>query len=176
MKYFLVLGTAAAALSGCTSGSCDTGDTACKGTTSDSPYLEEINFDCAGGSTCTWSVVASGGQIGTVDLYLAETGDTSGSCQTHPNCSDEGFWTEYHNNFSLADSSGGKETKSITLDIVTSYEDQAQNVSTLFDMGNTTIESQLTYMASLTDSAGNYASCYGGGHDTSYFAAECEDL
>ena len=96
MKYFIILGATAAALSGCTSGSCDTGDSACKSTTTagGTPFLESILYDCAGGNSCTWSVEASGGQIGLVDLYLAETGDASGSCQTDPNCSDEGFWTE----------------------------------------------------------------------------------
>lgn len=179
MKYLIVLGAAAAALSGCTSGSCDTGDSSCKatGTTATgTPFLESILYDCSSGSTCTWSVEASGGQIGTVDLYLAETGDTSGSCQTNPNCSDEGFWTEYHNDFSLVGSSGGIETKAITLNIVGSYEDQAQNASTLFDMGNTTIEAQLTYMASITDSAGYFASCYAFGNDPGYFSSMCSEI
>ncbi len=178
MKYFIVLGAAAAALSGCTSGTCDTGDSSCKGgtTATGSPFLEGIYYDCSSSNSCTWSVDASGGEIGAVDLYLAETGDTSGSCQTDPNCSDEGFWTEYHNSFSLAGSSGGIETKSISLDIVNSYEDQSQNSSTLFDMGNTTIEAQLTYMAAITDSAGNAASCYAFGHDPGYFADMCGEI
>lgn len=178
MKHFIVLGAVTAALSGCTSGACDTGDSACKSTTTNvgTPFLESILYDCGGGNSCTWSVEASGGQIGLVDLYLAETGDTSGGCQTDPNCSDEGFWTESHNNFSLVGSSGGIETKSITLDIVSSYADQAQNTSTLFDMTNTTIEAQLTYMASITDSAGAFASCYAFGDDPSYFASLCGEI
>lgn len=179
MKYVLVLGVAAAALSGCTSGACDTGDSACKGgtnTNTGTPFIEGIYYDCSSGTSCTWSVDASGGQMGTVELYLAETGDTSGSCQTNPNCSDEGFWTEYHNNFSLVGTTGGVETKSITLTIVDSYEAYVQNSATLFDMGNGTIEAQLTYMASVTDSAGSYADCFGGGNDPSYFGSLCENL
>jgi len=179
MKHAIALGLVSIALSGCTSGGCDTGDSACKGTgntNTGTPFIEQINYDCSSGTDCTWSVVASGGQIGVVDLYLAETGDTSGSCQTNPNCSDEGFWTEYHNNFSLVGSGGATEEKAITLTIVGSYEDQVQNSTTLFDMGNSTIENQLTYAAFITDSAGNYADCFGGGHDTSYYAADCENL
>ena len=71
---------------------------------------------------------------------------------------------------------GGVETKSITLTIVDSYEAYVQNSATLFDMGNGTIEAQLTYMASVTDSAGSYADCFGGGNDPSDFGSLCENL
>lgn len=177
MKYALACGTIALTLSGCTSSACDTGDSACKtgtGTGTGTPFIEGIYYDCSDGVTCVWTVEASGGSLGTVELDLAETGDPTATCgptSAAKDLSECGFWTEYHNGFSLVDSGGGLEAKAITLDIVSSFDDQVQNQSTIMDMGDQDVHDQITVMATVTDSAGNYADCWVYGDRPNWFSS-----
>lgn len=138
------------------------------GTTDIEPLIQAVSYDWTN-TTVIWSMDTSGGAVGTVLLDLAETGDTSGSCVAHPNCSDEGFWTEAHEGFDLVSSDGDLETFEIHLEVVPTYEEYQQNATTLLDMAQVSIESNVTFMVNVTDSAGNWVSCLAGGHDPSYF-------
>ncbi len=176
MKTLLLLGAAALTLVGCdSSGSkCDTGDTACESTGgSDAVEIQGFNGDCSG-STCTWWVEATG-RMGQVELDLVETGDPSWSCGPSAAKGDLvcGAWSEFHNDFSLADFDDETEVKEINLDLVGSFEDQVNNQSTLFDMSSGTISNQITMLFVVSDENGDYADCLTYGHDTSYFADVC---
>lgn len=154
MVVMMPLGFAA-----CTSGK-DSGDT---GGLSGTPVIDAIGWQsCSDPGSCTWFVTAVGGHIGTVELWLSETGDTVSA----------NIWEEYHNQFDLVESTGNYETKAITLNVVSDFEQQQDNVSTLFDM-NAEETAQLTYYFRITDSAGAYADCAVGGHDPTYFGADC---
>ncbi len=167
MKTLLLLGAAALSLAGCDGAKCDTGDSAC-GVSGD-VTIKSMDGICSG-ATCSWEVVTNG-ESGMVELDLAETGDTSGSCQTDPNCSPEGFWTEFHDEFNLVDfdDSAGTETKEINLGLVSSFDQQVQNETTIFDVSDPTISNQLTVLYTVYDKDGAYADCAVFGHDPSYF-------
>jgi hypothetical protein len=171
MKTLLLLGAAALTLSGCAGGSkcADTADTACA--TAGEVTITAVDGSCTG-STCTWQVTATG-EMGGVELDLAETGDTSNSCQTDPSCSDEGFWTEYHDDFRVADFDSSSETQAINLALVDSYIDQVSNESTIFDVSDPTISNQLTVLFTVYDKNGDYADCATYGNDVTYFADKC---
>lgn len=159
MKRLMFAALVPLALGACSSGK-DTGDT---GGLSGTPVIDAIGWqNCTPTGSCTWFVTAVGGHIGTVELWLSETGDT-----VSPN-----IWEEYHNDFDLVESTGSYETKAITLTVVDDFEQQTQNVSTLFDM-NAEETAQLTYYFRITDSAGDYADCAVGGHDPTYFGSQC---
>jgi hypothetical protein len=188
MRTLFFLGLGVLTLGACngSSNKCDTGDTGCvggdSGTTGSGSglLLEEANYENCGASTCSW-VVKANGEIGTVELSIIETGDPT----FESGCSDSvgsgglvcGVWSEYHNAFELESDNNdyGGETKSLTLEVVDNYQDQQNNQSTLFDMSNSTIESQVTMMFTITDANGDYADCATYGDDPSFFSSECDN-
>ncbi|MES2639146.1 MAG: hypothetical protein V4850_06670 [Myxococcota bacterium] len=174
MKTLLLLGAAAAfSLTGCDGGGkCDTGDTAC-GASGD-VVVDAVSGTCAG-TVCTWEVTTIG-EMGVVEMDLAETGDSSGSCVSNPNCSPEGFWTEYHDEFELVDFTDTTETKAINLDLVDSFANQVQNQSTILDLNNGDISNNLTVLFTVTDSDNNYADCVAYGHNPEYFSDSCSNF
>jgi hypothetical protein len=183
MNKLILLGAASLALSGCPGGGnkCDTGDESCDtdtntGTGTGDVYINEVDGACGGGS-CTWTV-DSVGEMGTVELDLIETGDPTFSCgpSSTKGALECGVWSEYHNDFTLVDFDDTSETKSITLEIVASYEDQVNNVSTIFDLDAGNIANQLTVMWTITDADGNYADCVVYGDDPSYYADYCTNV
>ncbi|MDP2315382.1 MAG: hypothetical protein Q8P41_20965 [Pseudomonadota bacterium] len=172
MKTLLLLGAAALSLTGCTGGTkCDTGDSACGG--SDDVVIQSVNGSCSGG-TCTWEVKTTG-SMGAVELDLVETGDPSWSCGPTSTKGDLvcGAWSEFHNDFTLADFNNEYEWKEINLNLVGSFEDQVNNQSTIFDVSDGTISNQLTVLFSVSDADGVYADCATFGHDPSYFYDVC---
>lgn len=174
MKNLFLFGAAALFLVGCDGGTCDTGDSACEAV-SDEVLIQFVDGDCAG-TTCTWVVEASG-EMGVVELDLAETGDTSGLCDTHPNCSEEGWWTEFHDDFDVTDFvTDVSEEQSINLTLVGDPNDQVQNQTTLMDVSDPTIANQITWLFVVTDKNGDYADCAVGGHDPSEFASICDTV
>jgi hypothetical protein len=154
-------------------GSSDSGTFDDSGSTGRTPSITNVAGSCSG-STCTWSVSADA-TIGTVELEMIETGDPS----FESGCTDSvssggpvcGVWSEYHTFFTLTDSSGGEETKSIDLDLVDDFRDQVNNSSTLF--GNDILETTLTVMIMITDADGNFADCEVGGENPSFFSRDC---
>lgn len=176
MKFLVCLVPLALPLAGCTSGACDTGDSACKaGSTTSDILIQDIYYDWPDTApTLTWYVETSG-ETGKVELDIAETGDTSGNCVSNPNCSDEGFWTEYHNSFDLQSTTDGWETKAITLAVVSTYEEYVQNNTTILDMAILEIEQQTTFMVNIYDSSDNWIDCLKGGHDPGYYS-ECPNV
>lgn len=169
----LLLAAPLLALAACSgSSNCDSGDTAC-GVSGDDILIQTMDGECSGGS-CTWYVEYTG-EGGQVDLDLAETGDPTATCgpSSTKGLSECGFWTEYHNAFSLADFNDAGETKELTLELVGSFEDQVQNSSTIFDVSDGTISNQLTVMFTVYDSAGAYADCAVYGDDVGWFSDYC---
>jgi hypothetical protein len=85
-----------------------------------------------------------------------------------------GVWSEYHDLFELVSTSNefGGESKSINLDLVTSFRDQVNNESTLF--GNDLLGA-VTVMVTVYDANGDYADCRADGDMPSYFQAQDED-
>jgi hypothetical protein len=170
----IVTAVALSLLSACSgSGNCDSGDTGCSGGGTSAVVIQRVNGTC-GGATCTWVLEATG-QIGTVELDLVETGDPTWSCgptsaKGSVVC---GAWSEYHSNFQLSDYDSRTETKSISLNLVSDFEDQVNNVSTIFNVASSTIARQLTVMFTVTDPEGAYADCAVYGHDVGYFADYC---
>ena len=154
------------------SSNCDTGDTAC-GVGDDAPLLQKVGGECSG-SSCTWYAEYTG-EGGQVELDLAETGDTTSTCgpSSTKDLSECGFWTEYHTAFSLVDSSSANERKEIDLTLVSTFEDQFQDRTTIFDLNSGTISNQLTVMYTLYDSNGDYADCVVYGHDITWFQDWC---
>lgn len=153
--------------------------TPCTGFTSTGsgdPFLESIFFDCSGETECIWSVTAAGGEIGGVQLCLAQTGDTSGWCVDFENCSEDAFWTEYHDAFQPGSGSAGSGTWSISLGKVSDPADQFENTTTFLDTKDPATASEITYGAWLTDSTGNPASCFAGGENTAYYADRCNEI
>lgn len=185
MKSFLFIAAlgVTAALTGCTSTSCDSADTAgCKaddtsggnGGGGGTPLLQNITLGCSG-STCSY-LIESDGTIGTAELYLAETGDPTSTCGPGKSLSDCGFWEEHHDAFSYdSASSFGGDAFGLTVDLVTDYTQQANNESTLFDLNDATISNQLTVMAIITDAGGAYADCAVYGDDISYYSDMCSN-
>lgn len=185
MKNILFLAAlgATAALTGCTSTTCDTADTAgCDkvddtadtNTTGGTPLLQNITLGCSG-TTCSY-LIESDGTIGTAELFLAETGDPSATCGPGKSLSDCGFWEEHHSAFSYdSDSTFGGDAFGLTVDLVTDFNVQANNESTLFDLNDATMSGQLTVMAMITDSGGTYADCAVYGDDITYFSADCSN-
>ena len=179
MKNLFFLALSASAFAGCSGsgGKCDTGDTSgCDAGAGGDVLLELYDQDPCTDSSCTWWVQGSG-EIGTVEVWMIETGDptyTAGCTDTMTEngglvC---GVWSEYHNNFQTTDiDDDGYETKAITLDVETDYRDQVTNQSTLF--APSIIASQLTWLIFITDSSGDYADCVTYGHDLSYFSSDC---
>lgn len=183
IPFYLIFATlGAVSLGGCdgAGGKCDTADSSgCvaddTGGGSGSTLIEYYEFDNCAGSVCTWTV-ESGGQIGTVDLYLIETGDPTWDSSCGESISTGGglvcgVWSEYHNAFNLstdANSYGG-DTKTLALSLVGSFEDQQSNSSTIFDMGSGTINNQLTWLIEISDANGSYADCVTNGDDPGYF-------
>jgi hypothetical protein len=162
-----------APLAGCSgSGGCDSGDTGC-GAGPTAVVIQRVNGNC-GGRACTW-LVETTGQLGTVELDLVETGDPTWSCGPSSAKGSVvcGAWSEYHSNFQLSDYGGGRETKTINLNLVSTFDEQVNNVSTLFDVYDAEIARQLTVMFTVTDADGVYADCAVYGHDVSYFADYC---
>lgn len=160
-------------LAACSGGSnCDTSDTACS-TADDAPLLQYVDGNCSGGS-CIWYVEYSG-EGGQVEVDLAETGDPTATCgpSSTKGLSECGFWTEYHNAFSLTSSTSSYEAKQVDLTLVGSFEDQIQNSTTIFDVSDGTISNQLTVMFTLYDSSGAYADCVVYGDDISWFQDYC---
>ncbi|MFZ5477787.1 MAG: hypothetical protein ACOZNI_13510 [Myxococcota bacterium] len=188
MKYAILSALGAAALSGCTGGGfCDTGDSACKGgggddgVNSNPPLIQYVQGECALGE-CVWTVEADA-DIGTVELSLVETGDTD---RYETGCTGEvenaglacGVWSEYHNNFQLVDDNNdgnGGDTKTLDLDIVSSFEDVVMNQTTIFDLDSGNISAQTTVLWSITDSSGVYSDCAVYGDYPDYFAGICEN-
>ena len=174
MKSLLLLGAAALTLTGCPGGSakCDTGDTACEEPSGSSDVMiTSLDGTCTG-STCTWWVETTG-QMGTVELDLIETGDPSWTCGPSKGEVVCGAWSEFHNDFVLADFDEETEVKEINLDLVDSFENQVNNVSTIFDVSDATISNQLTVLFVVSDADGNYADCATYGNDPGYFADVC---
>lgn len=159
MKTLLPIALATLALTGCSGGK-DTGDT---GGLSGTPIIDAIGWQDCTASSCTWFVTAVGGHIGNVELYLSETGDTVSPT----------IWEEFHDDFVLVDSSATRETKAITLSVTDDFEAQTQNQSTLFDMTDAEIVSQLTYYFRIEEQGGAYADCAVAGHDPTYFGDQC---
>lgn len=140
----------------------DTGSDTGPDTGGDGPLLWNIGGYCTI-DACTW-YAGSDGRIGSVELYLSETGDTS---------SPE-FWEEVHTAFALAGPSGyGGDEFSIELDLVSDYTEQVDNVSTLFDLNDSRVARQLTVLFILHGADGAYADCATFGHDPSYFESVC---
>lgn len=185
MNKFLALGLVALFAAGCTDGGskCDSGDTDCGSGDTDTGggggavLLQEVGYRDAGSDTITWFASADGG-IGTVEVYIAETGDTTS----------ENFWTEDHDAFSYtADNSYGGEDFELTLDIVCSYKDQVRNSSTLFDLRDSwdcqtqydtndgTMLNHSTIMFMMYDTTGAYADCAVYGNDPSYYSSDCSN-
>jgi hypothetical protein len=176
MKTLLLLGAAALSLTGCSSGGkCDTSDTACEGGGGGggAPIIQAFDGDCAG-STCTWWVEATG-ELGNVELDLTETGDPTSTCgpSSTKSLNECGVWNEFHDSFTLSDFTDSTETKSIELQLVDDYTQQVNNESTLFDVSDGTISSQLTILFTVYDSNGAYSDCAVSGDDVSYYASEC---
>lgn len=173
MKPFLLLAVATLTLSGCAGGTkCDTGDSACGGSNEDL-LIQSMDGDCSGGM-CTWQVEVNG-EFGRVELDLVETGDPGWECGPASTKGDLvcGAWSEYHYDFVTSDfNNPGEdpyEIKSINLTLEDSYRDQVNNVSTIFDVSNSTISNQLTILFTVYDASDNYLDCAKYGHDTSYF-------
>ncbi len=168
MKKIFLLSLSAATLAGCSSGTCDTGDSSCKGG-GGTPSIVNYYGDCSEDTTCYWGVDADA-SIGTVEVIIIETGDPTFSCG--PDKALEcGVWTETHTNFSLAtcNSTGCVERKEIALSVVDDLNDQVNNSSTLF---NSDAElGQVTYMFTITDTSGAFADCVVDGHNPSYFSS-----
>lgn len=161
MKNLFLFGAAALVLGGCDGGTCDTGDSACEEVSEDL-IIEFVDGSCAG-TTCTWYVEANG-EMGDVELELAETGDTVS----------DPFWTEFHDDFSVAGFEGDTyEKKQIKLTLVNSFEDQVKNQTTILDVSKAEIAEQLTVMFYVKDPNGNYADCAVYGHKPSHFAGDC---
>lgn len=180
MKKVLILGLFASFLPGCPGGgACDSGDTACKagnGNGGDAPLINGVYYDC-GGADCIWTI-ESDGVLGLAEIDMIETGDTSWECgPSAPGAKDLvcGVWHEYHNDFrvvNLENSLGGEDWE-IQLAIVDDWQDQQNNVSTLFD---TEVSSTVTIMATIYDESGNWADCFVAGENTSYYSGEgCYD-
>ena len=183
MKNLFFLALSASAFTGC-SGSgakCDTSDTSgCVDSSSGDVLIQNYGQEDCSTDSCTWYVVASG-EMGTVELWMIETGDPTYEAGCSETMSEGsglvcGVWSEYHNNFDLTDTndSAGEETKAITLDVLAydnAYLDQETNVSTLFTPSM--IDTQLTWYILITDSSGNYADCITAGHDDNYFSGDC---
>lgn len=168
MKNLFFLSLTAATLAGCSSGTCDTGDSSCKGG-GGTPTITNYYGDCSEGSTCYWGVDADA-SIGTVELSIIETGDPTFSCGPGKEL-ECGVWSEYHTAFDLASGGNAVERKEIALNVVDDFSQQVNNQSTLF---NTDAEiGGVTYLFTITDSAGNFADCVVDGHMPSYFSSQC---
>lgn len=177
MKTLLLLGAAALTLSGCDGGGkCDTGDTACESGGNGDVLLQNVDGSCSG-STCTWEATTTG-SMGTVELDLVETGDPTSTCgpSSTKGLNECGVWAEFHNDFTLTDFDDSTETKSINLTLVSSFEDQVQNQTTIFDVSNSEISNQLTVLFTVTDADGNYADCAAYGDDPQYFQDVCSNF
>ncbi len=188
MKFLslsLVLG-----LTACTAGLKDTADTA-GGDVGAVPNIEFIGAECDDTTgKCTWLVDTSG-SMGNVEIQMIQTGDgnyvsgcteaigidgetSSGEARPGGGGITCGVWSEYHDLFELVTTSNefGGESKSINLDLVTSFRDQVNNESTLF--GNDLLGA-VTVMVTVYDANGDYADCRADGDMPSYFASQCDD-
>ena len=177
MKPLFLLAAAALSLTGCSAGGnkCDTGDSACG--SSEDLLIQNYNGSCSG-SICTWTVEVNG-EFGRVELDLVETGDPSWECGPSSTKGELvcGAWSEYHNDFSTSDfNDPGEEAfeeKAINLTLEGSYGDQVNNVSTIFDVTDSTIVNQLSGMINVYDKSDNYLDCVAFGHDPGYFGEYC---
>lgn len=186
MKYFLTLGLGAL-LAGCDSGkACESGDICDSGNGgSDEVLLDYFAYDCDNGADCYWWVESTG-ELGAAEIEIIQTGDPTWECgpavagaKGDLEC---GVWHELHNNLSydgVSDAAGG-DVFAITLELLTEAEcgtecwrDQVDNVSTLFDMTNSEIEGEVTVLATIYDSQGNYADCGIAGEYPEYYAGAC---
>lgn len=165
MKNFLALAGLTILATGCPGTTkCDSGDTACEDTGggSGTPLLWDVGGACAAG-VCTW-YADSDGTIGSVELYLSETGDKAST----------NIWEEVHTAFSyVGPSSHGGDEFAIDLNLVDDYTQQVDNQSTLFDLNSAEISNQLTVLFMMYDANDAYADCATYGHDPSYFSSMC---
>ena len=187
MKFLslsLVLG-----LTACTAGLKDTADSG--GDVGAVPNVEFLGAECDDSTNkCTWLVETSG-TMGNVEMQMIQTGDgnyttgctesigingetSSGEARPGGGGITCGVWSEYHDLFDLATTSNeyGGESKSINLNLVSSFRDQVNNESTLF--GNDLLGA-VTVLVTVYDAAGDYADCRADGHMPSYFASQCDD-
>lgn len=123
---------------------------------------------CDGNGTCTWNI--SGTQeMGTVTLYLIETGDPAfDPAKCGPGKGDVacGVWSEIHDAFAFVEAAGDcGEKKSLALNAVGAVGDQVDNTSTLFD---TEIGTSVSWLFVATDTSGAVA-CSSGGHNPGAF-------
>lgn len=136
--------------------------------------LADIGTTCTA-SDCTWSVTATGGSIGTVELSLVENGDPTFDCSQPTSGSVVcGVWTEHHSAFTPVALDDRSETDELTLALVDSFAEQKTDQSTLFDLNDVVTEQQLSVLVVITDEDGREADCARYGYDSSYFAAECD--
>ena len=111
-----------------------------------------------------------------MELWLIETGAPTYQAGCVEARSDSsglvcGAWSEYHNDFRTIDvDPSGRETKAISLDVVTDPRDQATNDSTLFD---SEINTSLTWLIMGTEPSGSDADCVTAGDDDAYFSESC---
>lgn len=166
MKTVLLFGALAFTLTGCTGGKDDSG-----GSSGGNVLIQRMDGDCTA-TTCTWEVETTG-QMGTVELDLIETGDPTWDCSGAKGELVCGVWSEFHNDFQLSDFGDDYEIKTINLTLEDSYENQVNNVSTIFDVSSATISDQLTVLFTVTDADGVYADCATYGDDPDYFSGTC---
>lgn len=154
----------------------DSGDTGGSSNSCTSPTIYAIDGGCNGG-TCTWSVDATG-EMGSVTFQMDQTGDPAGDCGPGKGGLNAcGEWSETHTAFTAAGSGDAgtscAERKSIDLEVVDSFKNQKDNVSTLFDTNDELGE--LTVLVTITDSSGNYSDCAVSGDEVSFFADQCSN-
>jgi hypothetical protein len=142
----------------------ETGDTAA-GTDTDTDtrggpppvLLEYVDGNCTG-SSCTWRAGVDG-HLGGVTLDLAGTG-----------------WdgrTEHHDGFTRTYVATDGEEWAIELAMITDPAEQVSNVSTTFDLTDSTVTNATTVLFVVTDPEGAYADCATYGDDPGYYADLC---
>lgn len=147
----------------------DTGDPGPVGTlecdglhvVSDTPVAREVCGSCDG-AACTWTVLTAG-PVGSVELDLRNEVPPGGA---EP-------WTEYHDAFSVLESSAAREVRTMLLAEVDDLAEYASGTTTWIHLDDPDTLANLSLQVSVNDVEGVYLDCFAWGLSPETFTGDC---
>lgn len=140
-----------------------TGTLACDGlhVVSSTPVAKEACGVCDG-VACTWTVLTAL-PVGSVELDLRHEAPVD---EDEP-------WTEYHDGFSVVESTAVREVRSAVLAQVDELGDYASGVSTWVHLDDPDTLAALSLQVSVNDPEGVYLDCFAWGFAPEAFTGDC---
>lgn len=125
------------------------------------PVAREVCGECDG-AACAWTVLTAG-PVGRVELDLRN--------QAPPGYAEP--WTEYHDAFTVLESSAAREVRTMRLAEVEDLAEYASGTSTWIHLDDPETLANLSLQVSVSDVEGVYLDCFAWGLAPESFTGDC---